>query len=169
MADASKRNDDQSQNEERLFLSTGSNEDDIPLPTLVERVAHNKNKNLLQSLAESLLTLEKEKLKIWAANNFLIDRDQSATDILFLLFFEKGVIKAAHLNQLCDFFSSIARIDLVYITEEFLLGNYNPLRQLQALQNRRVGKAQTPLHGEPTTTPGGAADDAFTSKSIFLL
>jgi hypothetical protein len=82
----------------------------------------------------------------WASQNFSIENAQNATDVLLQLD-QKRIINASDVSPLRDFFESIIRIDLVYIIDEFLLGNYSLLRQTSALKTRDLNRAQNPQYG----------------------
>jgi hypothetical protein len=124
----------------REFISLSN----IP-PTSVATTVYINYKLLLLSLVQSLLSSEVMKLKDWAAQNFSTN-SQNATDVLLQLD-QKGIINASDLSQLRDFFESIVRIDLIYIIDEFLLGNYSLLRQISALKTRDANRAQNPQYG----------------------
>ena len=125
----------------REFISLGN----IP-PTSVATTVYNNYKLLLLSLVQCLLSSEVMKLKDWASQNFSTN-SQNANDVLLQLD-QKGIINASNLSPLRDFFESIVRIDLVYIIDEFLLGNYSLLRQqISALKTRDANWAQNPQYG----------------------
>ena len=111
-------------------------------PTSVATTLYNNYKFLLLSLAQNLLSSDVVMLQDWAAQNFSINNPRNPTDILFELD-QKGVINASDLHQLSDFFESIIRIDLVYIIDAFLLGDYNLLRQRQAAKKRTENLVQS--------------------------
>jgi hypothetical protein len=113
---------------------------------------------MLLSLGQSLSS-EVAKLKDWASQNFSIGNAQNATDVLLQLH-QKGIIKASNLIPLRDFFESIVRIDLVYIIDEFLLGNYSLLRQIPSRRRTRSTTTQPDL---PTVLPN-AANNAHSSR-----
>ncbi|CAB4009456.1 RING finger and CHY zinc finger domain-containing 1 [Paramuricea clavata] len=124
----------------REFISLSN----IP-PTSVATTVYNNYKLLLLSLGRGLLSSEVVKLKDWASQNFSTN-SQNATDVLLQLD-QKGIINASDLSPLRDFFESIIRIDLVYIIDEFLLGDYSLLRQTSALKTRDANRAQNPQYG----------------------
>ena len=119
------------------YISLGN----VP-PTSVATTLYNNYKLLLLSLSQRLLSSDVVKLKNWASQNFSINNPQNATDILFQLD-QKAVINASNLSQLCHFFESIVRIDLVYIIDAFLLGDYSLLRQTSAIKQQAANAAQT--------------------------
>ncbi|CAB4029948.1 ---NA--- [Paramuricea clavata] len=80
-------------------------------------------RHLLEFIAQSLLFDDVVKLKDWASKRFSIDNSENVADVLLHLD-QTGVIHASNLNELRDFFESIKRVDLVYIIDEFLHGNY---------------------------------------------
>ena len=110
-----------SSEEEYISLST------IP-PFSVATTLYNNYKLLLIFIAQKLLSSDVTKLRNWADQKFSITNPENATDILFQLD-EKGLINASDLIQIRDFFQSITRIDLVYVIDAFLLGDYSLLRQ----------------------------------------
>jgi hypothetical protein len=110
----------------REYISLGN----VP-PTSVATTVYNNYKLMLLSLGKKLLSSEVGELKDWAVQKFSIDNARNATNVLFELD-RKGIINASDLSQLRNFFESIVRIDLVYIIDEFLLGNYKLLRQIPA-------------------------------------
>ncbi len=107
-------------------------------PTSVATTLYNNYKLLLLYLAQSLLSSDVVKLKDWAAQNFSINNQQNATNVLFQLD-QKGIINASDLSQLSDFFESIIRFDFVHIIDGFLLGDYSLLRQNQASRSKNHG------------------------------
>ncbi|CAB4039826.1 ---NA---, partial [Paramuricea clavata] len=123
------------------YISLGN----VP-PTSVATTLYNNYKFLLLSLGQSLLSSDVVKLMDWASQNFSIENAQNATDVLLQLD-QKRIINASDLSPLRDFFESIIRIDLAYIIDEFLLGNYSLLRQISALKTRDVNRAQNPQYG----------------------
>ena len=110
-----------SSEEEYISLSN------IP-PFSVATTLYNNYKLLLIFIAQKLLSSDVNKLRNWADQKFSITNPENATDILFQLD-EKGLINASDLIQIRDFFQSITRIDLVYVIDAFLLGDYSLLRQ----------------------------------------
>jgi hypothetical protein len=123
------------------YISLGN----VP-PTSVATTLYNNYKFLLLSLGQSLLSSDVVKLMDWASQNFSIENAQNATDVLLQLD-QKRIINASDVSPLRDFFESIIRIDLVYIIDEFLLGNYSLLRQTSALKTRDLNRAQNPQYG----------------------
>ncbi|CAB4036118.1 ---NA--- [Paramuricea clavata] len=115
-------------------------------PTSVATTLYNNYKLLLLSLGQSLLSSDVVKLKDWASQGFAIANVQSATDVLLQLD-QKGIINASNLSPLRDFFESVVRIDLVYIIDAFLLGDYSLLRQTPTWKKREASRAQNPQHG----------------------
>ena len=116
-------------------------------PTSVATTLYNNYKLLLLSLGQRLLSSEVVKLMEWVSHDFSIENAQNATDV-FLQLDQKGIINASDLSQLRDFFESIVRIDLVYIIDAFLLGDYSRLlRQTSALKTRDANRAQNSQHG----------------------
>ena len=97
-------------------------------PFSVATTLYNNYKLLLMFIAQKLLSSDVNKLRNWADQKFSITNPENATDILFQLD-EKGLINASDLIQIRDFFQSITRIDLVYVIDAFLLGDYSLLRQ----------------------------------------
>ena len=97
-------------------------------PFSVATTLYNNYKLLLMFIAQNLLSSDVNKLRNWANQKFSITNPENATDILFQLD-EKGLINASDLIQIRDFFQSITRIDLVYVIDAFLLGDYSLLRQ----------------------------------------
>ena len=126
------------------YISLGN----VP-PTSVATTLYNNYKLLLLSLGQRLLSCDVVKLKDWASQNFSIDNPQNATDILFQLD-QKAVINASDLSQLCHFFESIVRVDLVYIIDAFLLGDYSKLRQTSAIKQQASNAAQTSQYHSTT-------------------
>jgi uncharacterized small protein (DUF1192 family) len=126
------------------YISLGN----VP-PTSVATTLYNNYKLLLLSLSQRLLSSDVVKLKNWARQNFSINNPQNATDILFQLD-QKAVINASDLSQLCHFFESIVRIDLVYIIDAFLLGDYSKLRQTSAIKQQAANAAQTSQYRSTT-------------------
>ena len=119
-------------------------------PTSVATTMYNTNyKLLLLSLGQMLHSSDDAKLMSWATQNFPVVNPQNATHVLFQLD-ESGVINATDLSQLRHFFESIVRFDLVYIIDEFLLGNYAILRQIPASKKRDARTTQNPQHGTAT-------------------
>ena len=110
-----------SSEEEYISLSN------IP-PFSVATTLYHNYKLLLMFIAQKLLSSDVTKLRNWADQKFSIKNPENATDILFQLD-EKGLINASDLIQIRDFFQSITRIDLVYVIDAFLLGDYSLLRQ----------------------------------------
>ena len=119
------------------YISLGN----VP-PTSVATTLYNNYKLLLLSLAKRLLSSDVVKLKNWGSQNFSINDPQNATDVLFQLD-QKGIINASDLSQLCHFFESIVRYDLVYIIDAFLLGDYSLLRQNLGPKQQAANAAQT--------------------------
>ena len=119
------------------YISLGN----VP-PTSVATTLYNNYKLLLVSLGQRFLSCDIVKLKNWASQNFSINNPQNATDVLFQLD-QKGIINASDLIQLSHFFESIVRIDLVYIIDAFLLGDYSLLRQTSAPKQQGANAAQT--------------------------
>ena len=111
--------------------------------TSVATTLYNNYKLLLLTLAQRLFSSEFVALKDWAAQNFSIVNSQNAFDLFFQLD-EKQVINASDLGQLCKFFESIIRFDLVYIVDAFLLGDYSLLRQHP--ESRSMNGAQNSEH-----------------------
>ncbi|CAB4009661.1 RING finger and CHY zinc finger domain-containing 1 [Paramuricea clavata] len=126
------------------YISLGN----VP-PTSVATTLYNNYKLLLLSLGQRLLSSDVVKLKNWASQNFSINDPQNVTDILFQLD-QKAVINASDLSQLSLFFESIVRIDLVYIIDSFLLGDYNKLRQTSAPKQGAANAAQTSTYRSTT-------------------
>ncbi len=91
-------------------------------------------------------------LKDWAAQNFSINNPRDATDVLFQLD-QKGIINASDLSQLCKFFESIIRFDLVYIVDAFLFGDYTLLRKIRASKYRVQAGTQNSLHRVASRNP----------------
>jgi hypothetical protein len=60
------------------------------------------------------------------------------------------VINASDLSQLSHFFESIVRIDLVYIIDAFILGDYSLLRQTSAIKQQAGNAAQTSQYHSTT-------------------
>ncbi|CAB3993396.1 RING finger and CHY zinc finger domain-containing 1-like [Paramuricea clavata] len=131
-------------------------------PTSVATTLYNNYKFLLLSLGQRLLSSEVVKLRDWVTRNFSIDNPQNATDALVQLD-QKGVINASDLSQLCDFFESIVRFDLVYIIDAFLLGDYSLLRQIPASKHRDVNRAHNPRR-RATSNYSGLFDAVSTSQ-----
>jgi hypothetical protein len=153
----------------REYISLGN----IPPISVATTVYHNY-KLLLLSLGQRLLSSDVNKLKDWATQNFSIDNARNAINVLFELD-TKGIINASELSQLRNFFESIVRIDLVYIIDEFLLGNYSLLRQIPASKNRIANRAQNPQYGStsrylslPGLTPGNFVDGRSISKCFYI-
>ena len=115
-------------------------------PTSVATMLYNNYKLLLLSLGQRLLLSDVVKLEEWATQNFSIENAQNGTDVLFQLDM-KGIINASDLSPLRDFFESIVRIDLVYVIDEFLLGDYGLLRQIPAWKKSGANRAQNHQHG----------------------
>ncbi|CAB4042329.1 ---NA---, partial [Paramuricea clavata] len=126
------------------YISLGN----VP-PTSVATTLYNNYKLLLLSLSQRLLSSDAVKLNNWASQNFSINNPQNATDILFQLD-QKAVINASDLSQLSHFFESIVRIDLVYIIDAFLLGDYSKLRQTSAIKQQAANAAQTSQYRSTT-------------------
>jgi hypothetical protein len=118
-------------------------------PTSVATILYNNYKLLLLSLGQRLLSGDVVKLKNWASQNFAINNPQNATDILLQLD-QKGVVNASDLSQLCNFFESIVRIDLVCIIDAFLLGDFSLLRQFLAPKKQAAHAAQIPQYHSTT-------------------
>ena len=112
---------------------------------LLVATLYNNYKLLLINLAQRLLSSEVVMLKDWAAQNFSIVNPQNPTDVLFQLH-EKRIINASDLGQLCNFFESIVRFDLVYIVDAFLRGDYSLLRQIPPSKKRNTSGAQYSQH-----------------------
>jgi hypothetical protein len=119
------------------YISLGN----VP-PTSVATTLYNNYKLLLLSLAKRLLSSDVVKLKNWGSQNFSINDPHNATDVLFQLD-QKGIINASDLSQLCHFFESIVRYDLVYIIDAFLLGDYSLLRQNLGPKQQAANGART--------------------------
>ncbi|CAB4021222.1 RING finger and CHY zinc finger domain-containing 1-like [Paramuricea clavata] len=126
------------------YISLGN----VP-PTSVATTLYNNYKLLLLSVGQRLLSCDVVKLNGWASQNFSISNPQNATDILFQLD-QKAVINASDLSQLSHFFESIVRIDLVYIIDAFLLGDYSLLRQTSAPKQQAANAAQTSQYRSTT-------------------
>ena len=131
-----------SSEEEYISLSN------IP-PFSVATTLYNNYKLLLMFIAQNLLSSDVTKLRNWAGQKFSITNPENATDILFQLD-EKGLINASDLIQIRDFFQSITRIDLVYVIDAFLLGDYSLLRQnpvpKRKSENRLQNRNTTPKY-----------------------
>jgi hypothetical protein len=126
------------------YISLGN----VP-PTSVAATLYNNYKLLLVSLGQRLLSSDVVKLKNWANQNFSINNLQNATDVLFQLD-QKAVMNASDLSQLSHFFESIVRIDLVYIIDAFLLGDYSLLRQTSPPKQQGANAAQTSQYHSTT-------------------
>ena len=122
----------QDDSSERISLSSE--------PTIsVAATLYYNYKLLLLTLPQSLFSSDVARLKNWAREKFLIENVQNATDVLFQLD-EKGAINAEDLSQLCDFFKSIVRYDLVHIIEAFVLGDYSLFRLVPRSKTRDAGR-----------------------------
>ena len=121
-------------------------------PPSVATTVYNNYKLLLMFIAQTLLLSDVSKLRDWAHQNFSITNPENATDILFQLD-QKGFINASDLRQIRDFFESITRIDLVYIIDAFLLGDYSLLRQNPEAKRRGENRSQNPRRDGPTKQP----------------
>ena len=126
------------------YISLGN----VP-PTSVATTLYNNYKLLLLSLSQRLLSCDVVKLKNWARENFSINDPQNTTDVFFQLD-QKAVINASDLSQISHFFESIVRIDLVYIIDAFLLGDYSKLRQTSAPKQQAANAAQTSQYRSTT-------------------
>ena len=131
---------DYSNEQEKISLSN------VP-PTSVATTLYNY-KLLLLSLGQMLLSNDVTKLMTWATQNFPIVNPQNVTHVLFQLD-ENEVINASDSSQLCHFFESIVRFDLIYVIDAFLLGDYGILRQITTSKKRDVS-TQTPQNGART-------------------
>ncbi|CAB3997133.1 RING finger and CHY zinc finger domain-containing 1-like [Paramuricea clavata] len=140
----------------REYISLGN----IP-PTSVATVVYNNYKLLLLSLGHTLDSFNVVQLMQWA-QNFSIENAQNTTDVFFQLD-EKRVINASDLSQLCDFFSSISRMDLVHIIHKFLLGDYSLLHQIPSVTPTTMA-VDGPVTDERRTT----ATDGTASPSTPL-
>ncbi|CAB4005592.1 ---NA--- [Paramuricea clavata] len=120
-------------------------------PTSVATTLYNNYKLLLLSLGQRLLSGDVVKLKNWASQNFAINNPQNATDILLQLD-QKGVVNASNLSQLCNFFESIVRIDLVCIIDAFVLGDFSLLRLTLAPKKQAANPGQIPT-SQSSTNP----------------
>lgn len=125
-----------SSQEEYISLSN------IP-PFSVATTLYINYKLLLMFIGQKLLTSDVNKLRNWADQKFSITNPENATDILFQLD-QKGFINASDLSQIRDFFQSITRIDLVYIIDAFLLGDYSLLRQNPVPKRSGESRSQDP-------------------------
>ncbi|XP_028409431.1 uncharacterized protein LOC114532039 [Dendronephthya gigantea] len=96
--------------------------------TSVATMLYNNYKILLLTLSQILLSSEVIKLKDWASQNFSIENVSNASDVFFKLD-EKWAINAEDLSNLCVFFKSIIRYDLLHTIDLFLLGDYSLLRR----------------------------------------
>ena len=121
-------------------------------PPSVATTVYNNYKLLLMFIAQRLLLSDVSKLKDWARQNFSIINPENSTDILFQLD-QKGFINASDLRQIRDFFESITRIDLVYIIDAFLLGDYSLLRQNPEAKRREENRSQNPRRNVTTKQP----------------
>ena len=117
------------------FISLG-----VVPPASVATILYTNYKLLLVSQSQVLLSCDVLKLKDWAAQNFSIENAQNATEV-FLQLDKKGVINASDLSPLRNFFESIIRYDLVYIIDEFLLGDYTLLHKISVMKKRDSTKA----------------------------
>ena len=138
-------------------------------PPSVATTVYNNYKLLLMFIAQRLLLSDVSKLKDWAHQNFSITNPENATDILFQLD-QKGFINALDLRQIRDFFESITRIDLVYIIDAFLLGDYSLLRQNAEAKRRGENRSQNPRRDRPTKQPnisnsGNNSRDSFVGET----
>lgn len=79
-----------------------------------------KYKDLLRVMAKSLSGGDVLKLKKWASENFSVDPNLNAADILSRLDQNQTIDT---LSELRSFFDSITKIDNVYRIDEFLQGN----------------------------------------------
>ena len=117
----------------------------------VATLLYTNYKLLLVSQSQLLLSTDVMKLMDWAALNFSIENTQNPTDVLLQLD-KKGVINASDLSPLRNFFESIVRFDLVYIIDEFLLGDYTLLHKISVMKKRDATKAlQNPQHASRYT------------------
>ena len=122
----------------------------IPLQS-VATLLYTNYKLLLVSQSQLLLSSDVMKLMDWAAQNFSIENTRNPTDVLLQLD-KKGVINASDLSALRNFFESIVRFDLVYIIDEFLLGDYTLLHKISVMKKRDATKAlQNPQHASRYT------------------
>ena len=120
-------------------------------PQSVATLLYTNYKLLLVSQSQLLLFSDVMKLKDWAALNFSIENIQNPTDVLLQLD-KKGVINASDLSVLRNFFESIVRFDLVYIIDEFLLGDYTLLHKISVMKKRDATKAlQNPQYASRYT------------------
>ena len=140
--DEQEEQETQSTEKEKISLSN------VP-PTSEATTMYNNYKLLLLSAGRILLSSDVAKLMSWATQNFPVVNPENATHVLFQLD-EIGVINATDLSQLRHFFESIVRFDLVHIIDEFLIGNYAPLRQIPASKKRDARTTQNPQHGTIT-------------------
>ncbi|XP_028409403.1 uncharacterized protein LOC114532005 isoform X2 [Dendronephthya gigantea] len=140
--------------------------------TSVAAILYNNYKILLLTLAQGLLSSDVIKLKHWASQNFSIENASNASDVFFKLD-EKGAINAEDLSNLCVFFKSIIRYDLLHMIDLFLLGDYSLLRQVPGPKIRQAGRSTSRylnvsiFNGEiPIPTAGGNAGDQATRKPL---
>ena len=122
----------------------------VTVPTdTVEREVHNNYKLLLLRASQMLLRDEKEKLRSWAASGYSVEISGDVFQILAELD-KKGIISSSNLTVLKTFFEEIMRIDLVFIIENFLAGEYSLLRNVQSLtkENNRNRGDMAPRRNE---------------------
>ena len=114
---------------------------------------------LIYYLVQKMLPSEVMQLQDWAAQNFSIGGASNATTILWQLN-EDGVFNAAGLKQLEVFFESIGRVDFAFVIHQFLLGDYNWLRQIPEVANR----TSSVFHFSSSSVMAGASDSHDRSK-----
>ena len=113
------------------------------MPTnAVERSLYNNYKLLLLAFADQLLSSDVNKLRIWASAEFAADNSLGINEV-FRYLDEKKVIGPSDLNKLKEFFEKILRIDLVYLIDLFLMGDYTTLQEMYSRNISRDGSQRT--------------------------
>lgn len=165
----SRENEENSQSFENLSFSVQQDDSDLQEyitlskePTdLMTADIYNHYTLLLSFLSEWLFSSEVELLVDWALRQHCIHNVVNATDV-FLQLDQKGIVNASNLGPLCSFFWSINRIDLVYIIDEYLLGDYKLLRQALASKKHDICQSREPQSSSRFST----LHDSTTSTSL---
>ena len=134
------------------------------MPTnAVERSLYNNYKLLLLAIADELLSSDVNKLKTWANAEFAADNSLEINEV-FRYLDQKKVIGPSDLNKLKDFFEKILRIDLVYLIDRFLMGDYTPLRKMCSRNisrdgSQRTNRVRNALSGSRSQSPSASGNE----------
>ena len=134
------------------------------MPTnAVERSLYNNYKLLLLAIADQLLSSDVNKLKTWANAKFAADNSLEINEV-FRYLDQKKVIGPSDLNKLKDFFEKILRIDLVYLIDRFLMGDYTPLRKMCSRNisrdgSQRTNRVRNALSGSRSQSPSASGNE----------